>query len=333
MYIVPLFIPHAGCQHECTFCNQKIISGQTKFDMENVEKQMQAFLSFLPLNSEKQVAFYGGSFTALAEELQIKLLKYVEKYKKSCKITSIRISTRPDCINWENLILLKEYNVEIIELGVQALDNKVLTIAKRGHNQEIVHEAADLIKKAKIKLGLQLMVGMQAQDWPSIIESTKLVLLIKPDMVRIYSLMVLKGTELERLYLQGNFKPSSLETTVAQASYICQQLKQDHITVIRMGLQAEEVFQDNIVAGSYHPAFGELVWQHYYRNLIAKFADELQLTSRTKISIEYPDKIASKVVGLKKYNKIYFNQYYPNLSIKWQVNNELTAIKLAVRTI
>ncbi|WP_019879489.1 elongator complex protein 3 [Succinispira mobilis] len=329
MYIVPVFIPHAGCRHECTFCNQKIISGQSRFDFKSVELQIERFISLLPQGSDKQVAFYGGSFTALDQELQIRLLQHVKKRQDKDHIKSIRVSTRPDCIDTEGLKTLKEYGVEIIELGIQAMDNKVLELAKRGHGKEIVLNAVELIKKAEIKVGVQLMVGMQGQDWKSIISSTNLVLTLKPDMARIYSLMVLKGTELEKMYIKNEFAPKSLQETIAQASYILQKLKENNIPVIRIGLQAEECLQENIIAGEYHPAFGEMVSQHYYQMLVAKFCDDLPGKIRITVKAEYPTKLTSKIIGIRQYNKKFFAKAYPNITINWCENNELVDLKLS----
>lgn len=331
MYIIPIFIPHAGCQHECTFCNQKIISGQNGFDIRRVEMQLVTFVKNLPVNSDKQVAFYGGSFTALATSLQIKLLEFIKAQKAVYNISSIRLSTRPDCINWENLMLLKSYGVEIIELGVQSLDNTVLALAKRGHAKEVVPKAVELIKTAGIQVGIQLMVGMQGQNWQSIIKSTIDVLALNPDLARIYSLMVLSGTELEKKYQKSEFKPLKLEETVAQAAYIWQKLQENNIKVIRIGLQAEEVLQENIIAGDYHPAFGELVVQHYYRSLIAAKLDELSLIQKANLYISYPSNLASKIIGMRKANKKYFQDNYPNWQIHWSVDESLLEVKLNFR--
>ena len=205
MYIVPVFVPHAGCIHECTFCNQRLISGQKQFNINSVHRQLISFIERLPAEKPKQVALYGGSFTAIDMAVQREILQYIRSVADQYNIVGLRVSTHPDCINIANLELLAKYNVQVVELGVQSLDDNVLALARRGHSAAVVEPAVRLLQKHGFEVGVQLMVGMQGQSSATIQDTTQQVLALRPDMVRIYSLMVLKDTELAKRYLAGEF--------------------------------------------------------------------------------------------------------------------------------
>lgn len=331
MYIVPVFVPHAGCIHECTFCNQRLISGQTQFNISSVQAQLVSFVERLPPDKPKQVALYGGSFTAIDMSVQREILRYVQQVSTEYNITSLRISTRPDCISQDNLQLLAEYNVQVVELGVQSLDDTVLLLARRGHSAAVVAPAVRMLKNAGFAVGIQLMVGMQGQTLETVQATTAQVVALQPDMVRIYSMMVLKDTELEKRYLRGEFVPISLEQSVQQAAYIWQAMREHNIKVIRMGLQAEELLSESIVAGSYHPAFGELVMQHYYLSVMERELSALQTQGAKGAIISYPQQMASKIIGMKKHNKLYLQDKFATMNISWQLDQAVQEVYIIAK--
>ena len=330
MYIVPIFIPHAGCTHECTFCNQRLISGQQHFNIASVQTQLMEFMERLPLDKPKQVALYGGSFTAISMVIQEEILAYIASVSSMYNIISLRISTRPDCIDANNLELLTKYNVQVVELGVQSLDNNVLALAKRGHTAAVVAPAVQLLKQHGFQVGIQLMVGMQGQSFESIQDTTQQVLAMQPDMVRIYSMMVIQGTELARRHLRGEFQPINLEESVEQACYIWKKMAKHNIPVIRMGLQAEELLENSIIAGSYHPAFGELVIQAHYRSILVERLNYLTKRGALAVYIEYPHNMASKIIGMNKSNKVYVQEHFPALKTIWRTNNSIEELLVHV---
>lgn len=329
MYIVPVFVPHAGCIHECTFCNQRLISGQQQFSIREIEKQLISFIERLPADKQKQVALYGGSFTAMDMGVQREILQYVNSLADKYNITSLRVSTRPDCIHTNNLELLAEYNVQVVELGVQSLDDEVLALAKRGHDSRAVAPAVRLLQARGFEVGIQLMVGMQGQSFAVVKQTTAQVVQMQPDIVRIYPMMVLKDTELEQLYLSGAFAPLSLEESVEQVAYIWQAMREHNIKVIRMGLQSEELLMESIVAGAYHPAFGELVIQRYYLGVLVDNVAKLQLAGVSGVCISYPQRMASKIIGMKKYNKQYLQEQFATINFDWQLDELVHDVHIA----
>ena len=192
--IIPIFIPHAGCPHQCVFCNQKKISGQKTASAEAVRQQIEKYLHWIKPGKENEAAFYGGSFTGLDMELQEELFKPVDKLLQEGIIGSVRLSTRPDYIDEERLALLKKHNVSTVELGVQSLDDSVLELAGRGHNAASVAKAVELLRAHGFKTGLQLMCGMPGQTAKSFMATVAESIALKPDMVRLYPLLVIKDT-------------------------------------------------------------------------------------------------------------------------------------------
>lgn len=262
-YIIPIFVPHRGCPHDCIFCNQKKITGSDKdITKEDVESTIKLHLSTIDKNNAYvEVSFFGGSFTGIPIDFQKELLSVAHKYLKKGLIDNIRLSTRPDYINKDILNHLKEYNVGIIELGVQSLDETVLKVSERGHSIEDVYYASKIIKEYGFTLGLQMMVGLPSDTLEKDIETAKKLIEIKPDFVRIYPALTIKNTYMEYMYNSKAYIPLSVD----EAANICKELyimfNRNNIPIIRLGLQTTEQINTgkDIVAGPFHPAFREIV--------------------------------------------------------------------------
>lgn len=262
-YIIPIFVPHEGCPHNCVFCNQNRITGKSdEVTAETVYSIADEYLKTInKKNATIEISFFGGTFTAIKEEKQRELLKVAKEYKEKGLIDKIRMSTRPDYINDYILSYLKEYLVDIIELGVQSLDNEVLKASGRGHSSSQVLEASKLIKSYGITLGHQIMPGLPKDTFEKDIETVKKSIEMKPDIVRLYPSLVIKDTPMEDMYMAGTYKPY----TLMEAVEICEKLDRlyeaHNIKVIRMGLQPTDNIAEgkDVVAGPFHPAFRELV--------------------------------------------------------------------------
>ena len=318
MAILPIFIPHAGCPHQCVFCNQRTISGQKTAALPGAKAQIQRWLQWLRPSKDNEAAFYGGSFTGLDMDLQKQLLALTDELLEQGIIGSVRLSTRPDYINAEVLSLLREHRVELVELGVQSLDDAVLQKAERGHTVEAVYAAHKLLKEYGFKTGIQLMVGMPGQDFASVQDTAARVAQLRPDIARIYPLLVIKDTPLAHNYEQGSFVPISLEEAVEQSAYLYKTLTQAGIKVIRIGLQPDEELcaAGNIVAGPFHPAMGELVKSRVLRNHFTPMLQELVEGGARGVIFHCPRRYESKLRGLKNSNMQYWQQRFPQLAIQ-----------------
>ena len=308
-YVIPIFVPHLGCPQDCTFCNQKKISGQYKqVTAQDVKDTINRYLEGLKYKDRyTEVAFFGGSFTGIDVAKQEELLSAAHEFIKEKKIDSIRLSTRPDYIDKDVLKRLKKYGVKTIELGVQSTNDFVLEKCRRGHTFEDVINASKLIRKAGFTLGHQMMVGLPDSTREDELKTAYDLIKLKPKIVRIYPVLVIKGTKLEQDYLSGDYKPLTVEQAVSISKDLLKLFRAHKVNVIRIGLQNTNEIQDpnsdesQVVSGPFHPAFRQLVeselWYDKIVNEISKYS------ARTKeIKIEVSPFDVNNVVGHKREN-------------------------------
>lgn len=311
-YNIPIFIPHEGCPHDCLFCNQRKITGiGSSVSPDDAKHQIAEYLATIPnTECEIEIAYFGGSFTGLDILLQREFLKAAASFCDS-RINGIRMSTRPDYISEEILEQCLEFGVTAIELGVQSTNDEVLALNKRGHCFDDVVRAASMIKNYNIELGLQMMLGMYGSDPRTDLKTCDDIISLSPSCTRIYPTLVLNGTELEALYKSKKYTPYSIDTAAEVAAQCLEKFRADGIDVIRIGLySSDELRSDgNIVAGPFHPAFGEIVENLIYRRKIEKTVIEKGLKD-TKLKIPVKSSEVSKIIGQKRCNKIYFKQKY-----------------------
>ena len=261
-YIIPIFVPHLGCPQNCTFCNQKKISGQEKqVTGEDVKKTVNDYLESFKEEAYIEIAFFGGSFTGIPVEKQEELLEAAYEFVKDGKVNSIRLSTRPDYIDKDVLKRLKKYKVGTIELGVQSSNDYILKNCKRGHTFEDVKKASKMIRWHGFNLGHQMMVGLPESTRIDELNTAKDCAKLKPKIVRIYPVLVIKGTKLEADYNKNLYEPLTVDQAVETCKELYNFFEKKHIKVIRMGLQNTDSIskpgseQSEVVAGPYHEAF------------------------------------------------------------------------------
>lgn len=260
--IIPFFIPFAGCPHHCIFCNQKSIIGQAQpIEPSSIPRTITQYLETNRSCKPISVAFYGGSFTALPIDIQKNYLQAVQPFVTSGRISGIRLSTRPDCITPAILTLLNEYGVTTVELGAQSMDDLVLARAGRGHSAADTIKAAQLLKAHGFVVGIQLMIGLPEDSTQTFTNTVQRVIELRPDFVRLYPLLVIKGTLLENQYKAGEYTPLSLDEAIAYSRDALERFEKAGIEVIRIGLQPTEELEEpgTILAGPYHPAFRQMV--------------------------------------------------------------------------
>jgi len=262
-FVIPIFIAHQGCPHQCLFCNQRSITGAAEgmVTAREVRETILGQLAWPRRHPEApvQVAFYGGSFTGLALERQRELLGAAQPFLASGQVQELRLSTRPDYVNPEIAGFLRSHGVGIVELGAQSLDDRVLAASGRGHTAVQVRTAVACLKGAGIQVGLQLMLGLPGDRTATALASGRRAAELAPDLVRIYPCLVVSGSPLAELYHQGRYQPLSLLRAVALAGRLRAIFEAHRIPVVRMGLQPSPSLEKTVLAGPYHPAFGELV--------------------------------------------------------------------------
>ncbi|MCQ2463718.1 MAG: radical SAM protein [Clostridia bacterium] len=268
---IALFVPHAGCPHQCCFCNQKSISGST----EALKPQEVPAAVETALNGREKIdaelAFFGGSFTAIERGYMISLLEQTRPYTENGIISGIRISTRPDAVDREVLDILKKYGVTSIELGCQSMDDGVLKLSNRGHTAADVENACALIKEYGFSLGVQMMTGLPGDTDEKCIETAKKLISLKPDTCRIYPTAVLENTPLADMLRNGEYQAQTTDGAVKLCAVLLKMFCDADIPVIRLGLHSGGNVEDGYIAGAYHPAFRELCeGEIFYREIAAR---------------------------------------------------------------
>ncbi len=304
--IIPLFIPHMGCPHQCVFCNQRAITGSTRQtpSPDQIHREVRRFLKYGKKRpSTTQISFFGGSFLGLAKETILSLLRAVVPFVQEARVDSIRFSTRPDTISRETLGLLDGFPVSTVELGVQSMNDRVLDAAGRGHRAADTVHATGLLKARGYQVGLQMMVGLPADDDDGAMETARRVAALQPDFVRIYPTLVLKGSRLAGQFKAGRYHPMSLAACVTLVKRLYLFFKTGHIPVVRMGLQASDGLTraGDFIAGPYHPAFGHLVHGEIVLDAITSALDKMEKRPESLTIISHPSMV-SRIQGLNKQN-------------------------------
>ena len=336
--MIPFFIPHVGCPHVCTFCNQSRItevSGIGYLTPEYITSTIKDYVGESKSHKFWEVCFYGGSFSAINQDLQRQLLLPAYEALKEGRIDGIRCSTRPDAVSDRQLELLRSYGMKTIELGVQSMDDTVLSLAKRGHTANDVNLAVKQLRKFGFTVGLQLLPGLLGDTWDTIIKTAIEISQLQPDFVRIYPVLVIENTELAEQYKAGIYEPLSLELALQYCSFLKTWFESHQITVIRTGLQSTEELDagHSLLAGPYEPAMGELVTNEQWRQRIEHCLDEHTEHFNNPvraITISYPRNLTSKVRGLKKRNLTYFEKSYGNITFTWRENNDIDTVQCSI---
>lgn len=283
-FIIPIFISHLGCPHRCIFCDQETATGISRNETtpSSIRDVVREFLRYKRNNcKDVQIAFYGGSFTALPAEKQIQFLKIAEEFIQRGEAKTVRISTRPDYVNNRILDVMQTYPVRTVELGAQSMDEGVLTLAGRGHTAQDTVRAVRLLRERGLAIGIHLMLGLPGDNREKAILSAEKIISLRPDFVRIHPTLVIRNTPLASLLNRGLYASMDLEEAVSLCKEIVLLFEQHRIPVVRMGIQPSPSLekQGNIIGGPYHPAFGELVRSSI---LLDKVKAEIQKYMPTK---------------------------------------------------
>lgn len=300
--IIPFFIPHAGCPHQCVFCNQKNITGEASGpDPERIPDAICTFLTTDRGRRPVQVAFYGGSFTALPISTQKSYLEAARPFIQSGQVESLRISTRPDAIDADIVSFLGNYHVKTVELGAQSMHDEVLSRSGRGHTVSNTVLAARLLRSRGFSVGLQLMPGLPGDSAGTFQDTVSKVLALKPDFVRIYPALVIAGTPLADQFRAGLYTPLSVDDAVAWCREALARFAKAGVDVIRVGLQPTRVLESTgaVLAGPYHPAFRQLVESSLYLDAMRRALREFRTAHKQAVFHVHPADVSTAVGQLR----------------------------------
>ncbi len=309
--ILPVFIPHLGCPHACVFCNQREITAAPGSEAQNEPlDELNRLLDLPPDGTERELAFYGGSFTAIPASRQISFLEPAARALAGGRIHSIRLSTRPDAVDPETLARLRAYGVKTVELGAQSMRDEVLLRSGRGHTAQDVRDAAKMVLDAGFQLVLQMMTGLPGDDDDGAQYTAHELIALRPDAVRIYPAVVVRGTRLAELWRAGEYREHTVEDAVRVCAALLPLFEAAGIPVIRLGLNpTEELSGGAALAGAYHPALGELVRSRILRNRLEEQLSAMDCRGRT-VLLTVPRNLLSQAVGQHRGNVLWLQDRF-----------------------
>ena len=324
---IPVFIPHLGCPNQCVFCDQRTISGHTSFDESGVLREIEDAISTSE-GCEREIAFFGGSFTGIDRSLMIRLLDMAQRYVDSGEVSAIRMSTRPDYIDGEIIGILKKYTLSEVELGVQSMSPHVLEASKRGHTAEASERACRLLQSAGIPCVGQMMIGLPGSEPADEVYTAEKLCSMGVSAVRIYPTVVFRGTELADM-IGGGYRPLDTEEAVARSADVLEIFIAHGIPCRRIGLCDSEMLHssEKYAAGPAHPAMGELVRSEIYRRRISA---QMTCADGRRVTIEVPLGRISAAVGQRGGNREYFTRQYGAEGIKFVENSALPEYNVRV---
>lgn len=329
---IAVFVPHAGCPHQCAFCDQKSISGAPKYEKEAAQNAfLKAKEDLAGSGIKAEIAFFGGSFTAIERERMISLLETAQPFIEDGTASGIRISTRPDAIDEEVLSVLRRYNVRAIELGAQSMDDGVLEKNRRGHNSQSIKDASRLIKNGGFELGLQMMTGLYGSNDETDLMTARELVKLCPDTVRVYPTIVLKNTMLETLLKAGEYAPQTLEQAVELCAKLLLIFHEADIPVIRLGLHSGGSVEEGYAAGPWHPAMRELCENCIYLERAAEAVERLEKPAN-EVRLHVAPFAVSKAVGQKRRNIMLLSERFKT-NIRVSADSELSLYEVRAENI
>lgn len=304
--ILPVFMPFAGCKTRCVYCSQTAQTGTAEAQLENIYISLQKNLEKADEGSEYEVAFYGGTFTALPFEWQKRFVSLAGDCKRTGKVTAVRCSTRPDALDEKQLAALQKAGLKTVELGVQCYNNKVLQNSKRGYTEDVIVSACNTVRKTGLSLGIQLLPGLPGMDKKIFQTDIEKTCALSPDVVRLYPCLVFKNTVLASWYLRGKYAPWTLEDTVSSLGEGLLKLWQHNIRVIRIGVAQEDGLSESLLAGPFHSAMGNMVRSQALRCLLI---EKMQKLNKPFSRLFLPKRYQGELWGYKGAHKEFWKEH------------------------
>ena len=312
-YNIPIFLPELACPFRCVYCNQFSITGKQKLpDIQEVKNTIERYLgTFKEDDRFVEVAFFGGNFTGLPEKMQDEFLEIVQPYLDKGVINGIRCSTRPDYITEKRVKIMKTKGMRNIELGAQSTNDVVLRKCGRGHTFKDIENASQIIVNEGVTLGLQMMIGLPFDSIENDMQTARDIVRLGAKETRIYPCIVVKDTELERLYKDGEYTPLTMDEAVEQSATLYEFFTENDVKVLRIGLHSSDDLNGSAyVAGPYHKNFAEMVYSRFWGRKFDKIDEKSD-----KIIVEVPVDQLNHAIGYKGENKKKLQERYKKVVI------------------
>ena len=300
---IPIFIPHMGCPHRCVFCDQRAISGHGDFDVDRMEQEIKTAVGTLTDGVQAEIAFFGGSFTAIDRGLMLHLLDIAQRYVDAGAVSGIRFSTRPDAVGEDVLDALSSYTITAIELGLQSMDDAVLHLAARGCTAETAREACRRVVEYGYPLVGQMMGGLPGATEQSERQTAREICALGATAARVYPVVVFDNTPLSDMMRRGDYVPLDNEQAVLRCARVLDVLEEQGVACLRVGLCASEVLQSSrVLGGANHPALGELVYGALWYARMCTVLERCPQAKGKSVVIEVPRGKLSQAVGQHRCN-------------------------------
>ena len=327
---IPVFIPNLGCPHKCVFCDQREISG-ARFDPSSADRIISEALATVGPDAEREIAFFGGSFTGIGVPLMTKLLDTAQKYVDRGDAGSIRLSTRPDMIDEEILDVLCRYSVKTVELGIQSVSDDVLKASGRGHTAADAEKACRMIRDRGLDLVGQMMIGLPGASPESETGTARFICRAGACAARIYPAVVLRGTEMERMTADGRYVPLTLGDAVSRAADCLEIFEENGLKILRVGLCASDgLSESDAVGGAYHPALGEMVRGELFRRRIDAAIGLSGAAGAECVTVGVPKGAVSAASGQKRSNAEALRRKFNIKTLKIIENPQLSGYNVIV---
>lgn len=330
--VVPVFMPFAGCKSRCVFCSQELQTGiDAVISPTRILEEADARLAEKETSGKVPVelAFYGGTFTALPLSVQDAFLDLAEFWKKRGVVAGVRCSTRPDAVTLSCLQHLKRRGVTLVEFGIQSFDSCALALSGRNYTQEAIEHAVSLVKKVGLKLGIQLMPGMPGVDIAVAEQDVLQTLRLEPDVVRLYPCLVIEGTDLAKWWRKGVYRPWALEETKMFLANSLLLFWEKNIPVIRMGVAPSDGLDGSILAGPVHPCLGSMARGRALFQMIKRRVEMLRENGCfSSLRLCVPKKYQGEFFGHRGELKAEYERLgFPAFSKVWQVTQHTSQTK------
>lgn len=329
---IPIFIPHLGCPHRCVFCDQCAISGRSAFDIDRVPNEIERSLATLPHDARGEIAYFGGSFTAIDRTLMVRLLELAQGYVNAGRVSGIRFSTRPDAVDEDVLDILSRYTISAVELGLQSMDDEVLRRSRRGHTAAQAADACRRIVARGYPLVGQMMLGLPGSDATKEMATADEICNFGACAVRVYPTVVFDGTALAAMSREGEYLPLTDDEAIERCAPILELFETRGVAVLRVGLCASEMLASSrVLGGANHPALGELCYAAVFRRRMSALLDELSETAGRAVEFGVPCGKLSQALGQKRANARALIERYALADVHVRENAALSGTQVRLR--
>ena len=329
---IPIFIPHMGCPHACVFCDQRTISGHSDFSLNEVDREIKTALATLPKGAVAEIAYFGGSFTAIDRGLMMRLLDMAQGYVDAGKVSGIRFSTRPDAVGEDVLDILSRYTVSAIELGLQSMDDTVLSLCRRGHTAAQAEDACRRIVARGYALVGQMMIGLPGATPESELVTATRICELGAVAARVYPTVVFDGTALAAWMRSGQYAPLTNEAAAERSAYVLDVFEQNGVELLRVGLCASDgLSSDAAIGGANHPALGEMAYGAlFYRRMTQAMEASSIAWQGREVTFFVPRGKTSQAVGQHRVNAKRLTETFGPSRVNIKESDQLTGTQVVL---